>query len=291
MPHWLLTLAFATAAPAQLSPFLARISEEAETFFRIAPQTVSEETLHQRAAVAKRRFLPRVGKAALEREYHYKTRRVVSEYTYSSLNQDPDFMHEFRQVLSVDERPVASREKARRTLTLGVRSPDDEVKKRMLEEFTRMGLVEPAVDFGQILLLFRRRNLSDFRFSNPREGLLGAEQVIIHGFEQVSGQGAFTIFYGRQLVSLPVRGEVWSRRSDLLPRRIVLRVNRDGESGRRDEAVVDYVMSPHGILVPASIVHTLWEGKLLLVENRYSYAPFRRFAAEAEIKFTEVPQQ
>jgi hypothetical protein len=53
----------------------------------------------------------------------------------------------------------------------------------------------------------------------------------------------------------------------------------------RDEASVDYAMSQHGVLVPAAVVHRRWVGQDLLVENRFGYAAFRKFAAEAQVKY------
>jgi len=57
----------------------------------------------------------------------------------------------------------------------------------------------------------------------------------------------------------------------------------------RDEATIDYVRSAHGYLTPISVIHRhLVDGKLI-TENLYSYEPFKRFGADAEIKFTELP--
>ena len=58
-----------------------------------------------------------------------------------------------------------------------------------------------------------------------------------------------------------------------------------------DEATVDYVMTQHGFLAPASVVHRQTVASQLVVENLFQYSPFRRFAADTDIKFTEVPME
>jgi hypothetical protein len=284
-----LLLALLANPGVEIAPFLARLSEEAEAFRRLAPQTLSQETWHQKALVAKRRLLPRLGKSALQGEYHYVSRNVVSEYGFATFKQGPEMLHEFRQVVSVDGKATGRADDARRALTLGLLSSDDRLKKRMLEDFRRLGVVEPAVDFGQILLLFTRRALDRYAFRPAGKALIGAEPAVVYRFEQTAGDGTFTVFAGREMRTVRLRGHVWSRASDFRPLRIAIETVPSELTARRDEAQVEYAMSPHGVLLPASVLHRAWDGDLLLTENHYQYAPFRRFAVDAEIKFTEVP--
>jgi hypothetical protein len=75
-----------------------------------------------------------------------------------------------------------------------------------------------------------------------------------------------------------------------LPLRIRLASSRpDGEFTIRTDATVDYAMSPHGALMPVSVAHREWAGDKLVAENLFEYAPFRRFGAQSELKFTEIP--
>jgi hypothetical protein len=53
----------------------------------------------------------------------------------------------------------------------------------------------------------------------------------------------------------------------------------------RDEATVDYVRSPHGLVVPITITHRQHSGSSLVVENVFRYSPFRAFAAQTKIKY------
>jgi hypothetical protein len=138
--------------------------------------------------------------------------------------------------------------------------------------------------------LFTRRALENYRFTPLARALIGAERTIVYAFEQVSGRGAYNVFEGRKLLTLPIQGRIWSRSNDFLPLRIELAAQREDASLRRYEATVDYAMTPHGVLLPVSVVQRSWDGSVLVTENRFQYAPFRRFSSSAEIKFTEVPQ-
>ena len=57
-----------------------------------------------------------------------------------------------------------------------------------------------------------------------------------------------------------------------------------------DVAVIDYAMSSHGALLPASVLHRQFVDEHMVVENSLQYSTFRRFAASAEIKFTEIDE-
>src|ERR1035438_5649218 len=98
-------LCLAPAAGAQtLHAILSRISEEAEVFRRVAPQVLAEETLIQRALKPASRFHPRMGAgAAKPLAPARKTREIVSEYSFGTLQDAPESLTEFRQVISVVE--------------------------------------------------------------------------------------------------------------------------------------------------------------------------------------------
>ena len=273
----------------QIASILARVSEEAGVFQATAPKMISQETFQQRALKPPRRFRPRLGNAALQPpKPEYRTRTIVSEYGYSTFRDAPNALHEFRQVVSVDGRPLASQEKARRTLTMGLRSEDDALKKRMLEDFEKHGLVGAVTDFGQVLLLFGRRQLDDYTFRLEGDGMVGAEAATILHFEQRGGAGGLVIFEKRKAIHQPLEGQLWVRRADSRPLRVVLRTTtKDGDRVTRHEASVDYELSHHGVLVPVSVVHRQFVGSNLVVENVFRYSPFRLFSADTEMKFTD----
>lgn len=275
-----------------LEQALSRVSEEAEVFRQTAPKVLAQEKLVQRAIKPPRRFRPRLGTAALEPpKPQYRTREIISEYTFATLKNAPGALHEFRQVISVDNRRVLSPEKARRTLTSGIRSEDDRLKKRMLENFEKYGLTGAAADFGQILLLFTRRRLADYSFGWAGDGLIGADRARIIDFKQKGGDGSLVIFESRKALHQALEGQLWVRERDCLPLRIILRSQRE-DHGKpvRDEAQVDYVMTPHAYLAPASVTHREVWGPDLVVENVYRYSDFRIFQADAEVKFSAPGQ-
>jgi hypothetical protein len=110
-------LYLAYAARAQTLPeILSRVSEEAEVFRRIAPQILAEETLTQRALKPPPRFRPRAGAAAATPlTTTRQTREIVSEYSFGTLKDAPESLHEFRQVISVDGKTISCSKTSRNT--------------------------------------------------------------------------------------------------------------------------------------------------------------------------------
>jgi hypothetical protein len=283
----LLLAGLAPQTDQRLEAILGRVSEEAEIFAQTAPNLTGEETLQQKARKNPRRFRPRLGSAATQPPpAEYRSREIVSEYGFAVLQEAPGVIHEFRQVVSVDGRRILSQEQARHSLARGLTSADDRVKKRMLEQFQRFGLAEAAADFGQLILLFGQRRQGDYQFHASRRERVGADAAVVVDFEQRSGSGSLLILQGKTTVHQKLAGELWVREGDWLPLRITLQSSRQVDKlALRDEASVEYLMSPHGVLVPASVVHRQWTGQQLLVENLFRYAGFRKFAAEAEVKY------
>jgi hypothetical protein len=276
----------------------ARISEEAEVFARSARAVLSEETLRQRARKPDARFRPRVGDAATKPpKDEYLTREVVSEYGYSSYKDSPNALHEFRTVISIDGKKFQTPEKARRALSLGMTSADDELKKQMLRDFEKHGLIGAITDFGQVVLLFTKRRLPDYEFAVVRQERLGSETAAVLSFKQKAGKEALTVFTTRAAVHNGLQGFIWVRLPDYLPLRIrLLSARKDGPFVITTDATVDYAMSPHGCILPTRVEHREYvpnepgkPGGQLLTENIFQYAPFRKFSAESELKFSEVP--
>lgn len=287
----LLLAASALSAAAETLPrILARVSEEAEVFRTTAPKTLAQEKLVQRSIQPPRRFRPRLGAGAVAPpKPQYRTREVISEYGFASLKQAPGALHELRQVISVDGRKLASQEKAQRRLVAGLRSDDDQIKQRLVEDFEKHGLRGATADFGQLLLLFTRRRLADYQFSVEGSGQVGVDAATILSFKQTGGAGSLLIVGRRKAVHQPLEGQLWVRQTDSLPLRIVLTSLRlDGHNEIRDEATVDYFKTPAGYLVPASVVHRELSAGNLVVENRFEYSDFRLFTADADIHFTGV---
>lgn len=291
----LIPLALAPYASAQpsMQQLLSRVAEEAEVFRENAPKALSQETLEQRAVMAASRFHVRAGAAALAPPPapRVQVRQLVSEYSVGVLKDSVSGdLVEFRQVISVDGHPVQSAESARHALSLGIQSPDDRLRKRMIEEFAKHGLVDIATDYGIILLAFGKRGQEHMTMSLGGETRIGADTARGILWQQTSDAGAELEFRGRMAARRPMRGILWVREPDGLPLRVeAMAESTDRLHTFRDEATVDYILSTHGFLTPASVRHRhLVDGKLM-TENLYRYDPFKLFAADAEIKFTELP--
>lgn len=280
----LTALANAADTGEQVRNIVNRISEEAEVFSGISRGVLAEETLQQTTLKPKPRFRPRAAPDEFLR------REIVSEYGYSSFQDSPGALHEFRQVVSVDGRHVLASEKARRSLTLGVTSTDDQVKKRILKDFEKYGLAGAVTDFGQVILLFGKRRVSNYEFELLGEGRLGADTALVLSYKQTGGPEALTIFEGRSAIREKMKGQVWVRKSDYLPLRVTLTAAR-AEHGVTVTtlATVDYAMTAHGAIMPASVLHRETAAGHLLTENIFRYGPFRKFSADTEIKFTGIP--
>ena len=114
--------------------------------------------------------------------------------------------------------------------------------------------------------------------------------MLLLRWKQVSSEGGQLEFRGKFVSRRAMQGILWVRKSDGLPLRIQVWVESVTEKRTiRDEATVEYQLSLHGFLTPASVVHRHIMDRQLLTENLYRYEPFKLFAADAEIKFTDLP--
>ena len=280
-------------AQVNLAQMLSRVAEEAEVFQQNMPNTLTQEMLVQRTILPPPRFRPRIGSATVaSANVRLQVREVVSEYTVAPLRKaDSSNLVEWRQIVAVDGRTIQSPESARHALSLSLKSPDERLRKRMLEEFGRYGLVDVATDYGLILLAFTKRGLAQMNTSEAGEAWIGAEQAAAIHWRQTSPEGGELAFRGRQVARTPLEGILWVRKDDGLPLRVQAWAEYSaGDRTIRDQASIDYVLSPHGFLTPASVLHRhLVDGKLM-TENLYRYEPFKVFSADTELKFTDLPE-
>jgi hypothetical protein len=274
-----------------VSDLLSRVAEEAEVLQQNAPKALTTETLQQRTLLPPSRFRPRIGKAALESaKPRTQVREIVSEYSVGALKESASRnLTEFRQVISVDGRKVQSIENARHALSLGLNSPDDRTRKRMLEDFAKYGLVDVATDYGLILLAFNKRGQQEMRLVPAGEEQVGTETAIAFNWEQTNSAAGMLEFLGNQAARRAMQGRLLVRKDDGLPLRVHEWTEHTTNGHRiRDEASVDYVQSTHGFLTPVSVVHRHVVDGQVITENLYRYDPFKKFSADTEIRFTEL---
>ena len=289
--HSLLALLwFAQAAPQTVPPeVLFRVAEEAGALQQNLPNAVTQETLEQRAVLPPSRFRPSssIGQPVTPR---LVVRKVISDYSVGSLKESPSqVLVEYRQVVSVDDGPVQSEEKARHALSSGLKSLDDRLRKRMLEDFAKYGLVDVATDYGLILLEFTLRGQQDLRLSVAGKGDVSGEPALVLSWKQKSPEAGELEFIGRQAARHALEGRLWVRASDGVPLRVeAFAVHPQDRHQIRDEATVDYAMTSRGFLAPSSVLHRHIVDGRAITENHYTYGPFKIFGADAEIKF-DVP--
>ncbi len=285
-----LLLASALRADEETQKMTARLSEEAEAFRKIAVQVLATEILYQRAQKPPSRFHPRVGAAAQgPPAVEWKERHIVSEYGFASFDGSIGAVHELRQVISVDGRKIAETERAQDDLAKATVATDDARKKEMLKQCEKYGLVGAVTDFGQLILLFTRRELERYEFSMKSPQWLGGSRVLVFGYKQLDGPEALTVFEGNKsdrLRRLKVQGEIWVRPDTYLPIRITLTAHEgDAPASIREEASVDYAMTPFGALMPTATEHRELRGGKITAENRFTYSDVHKFGASSDVKF------
>jgi hypothetical protein len=282
----LLVLAASLRGADDTQAMLARVSEEADAFRRLAPSLLGQETLEQKARKPASRFRPRVGASAKGPPPPvWQDRQIVSEYGFVSFAGEQETLHELRRVISVDTRLITDK-KNEDSLARIIVLKDDQRKKELLKEFQKYGLVGAVTDFGPLLMLFTPREIEHFEFSLKGSQSLGATKALIFRYTQIDGAELLTIFDKDKPQRLKVQGELWVRADNYLPLRVTLAVGEgQGASTVREEASVDYSPSAFGVLVPSSVDHKELIGGQLAVQNSFIYKDFHKFGADSEIQF------
>ena len=289
---WILLLAFSAAlrADERTQQLIASLSQQADAFRKLAPNVVGQETLFQRAMKPpKGGFRIRVGANAQKApEPVWQERRIVSEYSFAAFSGEGGAIHELRRVTSVDGRALQDSNKAQQELAAIVTAPDDKRKKELLEQFEKYGLLGAVTDFGQLILLFTSGDILHYEFTYRRVENQGSAHLLVFGYQQIDGKEGLTVIdprNGQTARNVRIAGEVWVRETNFIPARITLATEQDSGGLVREEASVDYVMSPYGALLPFWTGHRELRGGKVVAENQFSYTDFRKFAASSDIKF------
>ncbi len=279
--------------PSGLDEYLEAVAHTAATFATTAPGLTAMETLDQRG---RRGFVEilrgkkdQIKKFDVTLPRDLRTHHVVSTYALTEIGEN-HALHEIRTIITMDGKSLTTADEARHALTIGLQSPDDRTKRKLLEDLDRNQLEGAATDFGQLILMFQKHLQKDYSFALAGEQHIGDEAVAVLGYRQISGVEGLTVFKERTADRQPATGEIWLRRTDLLPLRITM--NTEEKLSKkftiRTEATVDYMPSPFG-LVPESVIHKQFlsgevtkadpasEGSTdsgLMVENDFHYTDF-----------------
>src|SRR5262249_45358340 len=129
----------------------------------------------------------------------------------------------------------------------------------VLKQFEKYGLVGAVTDFGQLLLLFTRREMERYEFTPKGADLFAGVRVLAFRYKQIDGPEALTLVRadrGDQVSDLRVEGEIWVQADNYVPLRITVAAGQESSGQtRREEASVDYAMSPYGVLLPTQTFH------------------------------------
>lgn len=266
---------------------LALVARQAEEFQRKAVQVLTIETLHQTCFRQPARGRVVVGTAALDLGARFLNFDVVSEYAVGHLKgAAASELLELREIVSFNGKPVQTPEGARRALSEDTRGGEDRVRRHLLEEFTRFGLVDIATDYGLILLAFTGTGQRDLQIRRSGEEFVGTERAI--RFEWTQTTGGAVEFRGRKTAHRVLQGSLWVRTADGLPLRISAWFEHpEAKHVLRDEASVEYAASHLGFPEPVTVVHRHFVDGVGLTENLYTYAPFRLFGSETTIRYGE----
>jgi hypothetical protein len=268
----------------------ARVSEEAAAFLKIAPEILGTETLNHSEIKPPSRFHPRVGAdATAPPAVQWIQREIVSEYGFSSFagsKGGSPVIHELRQVTSVDGKKTGDKKKAQDSLAAAITATDDAQKRALLKEFEKSGLADAATDFGQILLLFSRRDIERYEFTERPAIMIGYDRALVWSYKQLDDRNALTVFEPKQARRLKIEGEIRVRASDFLPLQITL-MTHEGDSPKsiREEAAVTYKESPYGAILPYTTEHRELRNGKVVTENHFTYSDFHKFGASSGISF------
>jgi hypothetical protein len=253
----------------------------AAIFSRTAPGLIAQEVLHQRGRRALINLPPRDSRdqpenASVKLPQQFRTHDVSSDYALGQMGP-AHAIHEIRSVLTIDGRVITTESEARHSLTVGVLSEDDDLKRRLLENFEHNRLEGAVADFGPVLLLFAAGRQSNYLFTRGRDRLLNKEPMAVLSYEQIAGATGLSVFREQTKQVRSARGEIWLRQSDLVPLRITMFTDAPLAGGLtiRDQAVIDYTPTPFG-LAPAHIRHVQYLDADLLVENDLQYSGYQR---------------
>jgi hypothetical protein len=261
-----------------MGELLEALGRASATFARSAPGLSAREALTQRG----RQGSMEIGAAGRERIKYknfripsgFRIHEVISDYSFGQIGTPP-VIHEVRTVVTFDNMPVHGGAEVRHALTLGLKSPDDETKKKILEDLEHNQLTGAVTDFGPVLLLFTTARQKHYSFAfKGRRDLLSEPFFIVH-YQQVSGVQGVTEFRERAEERHPAEGEIWMREKDMLPLRITVNTAEvlSTKYTLRNEAEVNYQPTPFG-LAPAAIIHKQSLNDNLLVENNFSYSDY-----------------
>ena len=261
-----LSLANADELTRQLA---ARLPEEASAFARDAVKMVGEETIRQRL------ILELIANPVGPPKAKIQERTVISQYSFVSFRESPEALRELREVQSIDGK--ASKSRSLDSVAAAVTANDDKQKRKVLEDFEKLGLKGVASELGQLLLLFNGRKIQNYDFSLQTKRYVGADLIQVFSYAQVEGAGSMSVYRNKDVVRPKLSGEVWVD-ADYRPLKVTLStvVEMEDKTGQvRHEMEVFYAPTAAGGLLPTHARYSEIRNGLRQSETEYEYRNFR----------------
>jgi hypothetical protein len=265
----------AGAEPPQLHRVLARVTQEADAFYRSAHRIAGTETLRQTVGDGVRTSRgPRGAEVLLPS----RTTEIVSEYGFIAADEPGAPIREVRRVLTIDGLPWNSRRtRDADTLADQIRATRQKDRRKSLERFEEHGLFGVATDVSQMLLLFARGGAAKMELVYDRDEPSGPHgTLVVFRYNQLEGEEGVTIYEGDEVVKKKSMGELWVRATDLVPVRVTMNSVREvNDEALRDVLEVRYDMGPFGFVLPSYARHQQFAGGEVIVTTEYTYTSFR----------------
>jgi len=260
--------------PPPLPPLIHQLTLQAGKFWGEAPSWYGRETLRQSGPFVKR---PRRG-------FHLSVppppavpemakREIVSWYGFSAQKSNSEAIHEIRQVIAIDGKPVPDSRSAADFCHL-LQTRDDFARQELADKFEEVTLGDVPLDFGQLVMLFTRRAIDRYTFHKTDEDMIGAEPVSLFQYTQQTGTPGLHLDENK---TIPMAGTVALRNKDGMPLRIVVVATRIGKDKIevRDEAQVEYQEVSHGVMLPVALTHQRYVKGALQSDDRAVYSDWK----------------
>ncbi|MGA2184849.1 MAG: hypothetical protein ABSH47_17665 [Bryobacteraceae bacterium] len=260
--------------PGELPPPIRQLTAQASRFWGAAPSWYCRETLRQRGPhQQKQRHGIHFSEPPKPNPSEIADREIVSWYGFSAYTSNSEAVHEMRQIVSVDGKPVSGGQSADAFCRL-LLARDDASKQKLVERFENATLGDVPFDFGQLVLLFTRRAIDRYSFQLKGPDLIGAQRVAVFQYSQNTGTPGLHLDQNK---TLPLAGTLSLREPDGAPVRITVVAARQdkGKVEIRDEAEVDYEEVAHGVILPASLVHRRFVNGALHADDRAQYSDWK----------------
>jgi hypothetical protein len=260
---------------------LDRLASEAASFEKLAQEVTGREVIHQRMLKPSAKFRPRIGEAATKAQpLEWREREIISFYGIALIGRS---LHEIRQVISVDGKPVQGEQHAQQTLIALLTASGDRQKLAALKQLEKYSMGGAATDFGPLLLLFAHGGAERYEFTARGPRLLGTVPASAYHFKQLDGSEGLTLFAG-QTQKLPIEGEILISEAPQGPIRITLSSTvPESDPLIREEASVEYARSPLGALLPSAIEQRELRGQDVASEHLFDYDSFQRLGTRCGI--------